>query len=203
MVENTKGDSANPLGLYTWLPFGPFDTAEAFITQFFNVCTKPNKSDTLFAIYNKNPDSTEEMAGLYRYVFSSDIDLSTEIGPAITFPRFQGTHVTSNTISLLLHYALDLPLKGLGLRRVQWETNIHNAVSRRVAEKMGFVKESIMRWRHVLSPAKAIIATNRQEIRKGDPREGCAGRDTVMFALCWDDWESGGREHADAVMQRK
>ena len=111
--------------------------------------------------------------------------------------------MTSNTISLLLHYALDLPPKGLGLRRVQWETNIHNAVSRRVAEKMGFVKESIMRWRHVLSPAKAIIATNRQEIRKGDPREGCAGRDTVMFALCWDDWESGGREHADAVMQRK
>ena len=66
MVENTKGDSANPLGLYTWLPFGPFDTAEAFITQFFNVCTKPNKSDTLFAIYNKNPDSTEEMAGLVK-----------------------------------------------------------------------------------------------------------------------------------------
>ena len=116
---------------------------------------------------------------------------------------FQGTHVASNATGLLLHYALDLPPEGLGLRRVQWETNVHNGVSRRVAEKMGFTKESIMRWHRVLSPAKAIMGTNGQEIRKGDPREGCAGRDTVMFALCWDDLESGGRGHPDAVMQRK
>ena len=28
------------------------------------------------------------------------------------------------------------------------------------------------------------------------------GRHTAIFGLCWDDWENGGREKVDKLMQR-
>jgi len=133
---------------------------------------------------------------------SSPTNLAIEIGFIMILPTFQRTHVTSNAVGLLLHYALDLPVDGgLGLRRAVWQANVFNEASVRLAERMGFKLEAVLRWDRVL-PIGKNDAGNKKGERDGDPRAGCAGRDTAMLGICWDDWESGGKEHVDAIMAR-
>jgi len=143
------------------------------------------------------------VAGHLAYINSSVFNLSTEIGYICTLPPFQRTHVTSNAVGLMMHYALDLPEKGgLGLRRVFWQANELNKPSRRLAERMGFKFEGILRWDRVLPPHKKAYGIGK-EVREGDPRgKDWVGRHTAMLGHCWDDWEEGGKEQVDAIMAR-
>jgi len=145
---------------------------------------------------------------------SSVSHLKTEIGTVVILPKFQRTHVASNTVGLLLHYALDLPAVGmtngysthkpLGLRRVSWTANIQNEPSVRLAERLGFRKEGILRWDRVMPrDRKTMGIGNGSAVRNGDAKLECVGRDTVLLSLCWDDWENGGREKVDANMARE
>lgn len=73
----------------------------------------------------------------------------------------------------------------------------------RVAEKMGFVKEGVLRWQHVHrnGTARGKVGNGR-----GVPRgcsEGDLGRDNMIYGLCWDSWEDGGRNMAQAIMDRQ
>ena len=92
-------------------------------------------------------------------------------------------------------------MNGLGLRRVQWETNRLNAASINCAKRLGFKMEGIRRWDVVLLREKNR-AGNGGGVREGDSREGCVGRDNALLSLCWDDWESGGRERILEIMNR-
>ena len=180
--------------------FGPYDSPEHLISEMWDSRIYPNQGETLFTVYNKHLDGTEEMAGLFGYLHATTIDLFAEIGPAITFTRFRGTHVTRNVIGLMLHYALDLPSKGgLGLRRLQWEANLYNVASWRSAEKMGFKKEATLRWYRALEPIKAG-ANNKKALRDQDPKADFLGRDTVILSVCWDEWENGGKDFANEMM---
>jgi RimJ/RimL family protein N-acetyltransferase len=185
----------------------------------------------LFAMFDKTrsdktPESEMEktFAGVIAYILSSPSNLSTEIGmcplpfcnisdrPLIrllacvtTLPSFQRTHVTSNACGLLLQYALSLPSStqpGLGLRRVQWQTNCLNAASIDCAKRLGFKFEGIKRWDRVLPKGKDL-AGNGGGVREGDSKEGCVGRDSALLSLCWDDWEGGERERIQKTMDRK
>jgi len=142
------------------------------------------------------------IAGHIGYISSSAPNLTTEIGYIIILPPFQRTHVTSNAVGLMMHYALDLPDRGgLGLRRMFWQASALNAGSRRLAERMGFNFEGITRWDRVLPENKQF--GNGIEVRDGDPRGSKhGGRDTAVFSHCWDDWEGGGRDKVDAIMAR-
>jgi RimJ/RimL family protein N-acetyltransferase len=133
---------------------------------------------------------------------TSPTDLSTELGFVLTLPRFQRTHITSNAVGLLLHWALDPAPHGLALRSVAWKANALNAASVRAAERMGFRREGLLRWDRVLPAAKSAAGGNGRGVREGDPKPECLGRDTVLLSLCWDDWEGGAREVVDARMQR-
>ncbi|KAF8547055.1 hypothetical protein OG21DRAFT_1517655, partial [Imleria badia] len=148
------------------------------------------------------PPSSAEFAGTIGYLHGSPTNFSIEIGFIIVFPPFQRTHVTTNAVGLLLHYALDLPtasLPGLGLRRVQWQTSEQNGVSIRVAERMGFKREALLRWDRVFPGGQGKVG-NGEEMREGDPRPGTIGRHSVMFGICWDDWENGWREQVARLM---
>ena len=163
----------------------------------------------LFAVIDKTGPPTAEdaegtLAGVIGYINSSVDHLLTEVGMAITLPPFQRTHVTSNAVGLMMQYALDPVEKGgLGLRRLQWQANSINAASRHVAEKMGFQFEGIMRWERVFRDAvKNVKASNGKDVPKG-ANEQHLGRDTAMYAMCWDDWENGGRKKVEEMMRRK
>ena len=113
--------------------------------------------------------SQVNFAGVLGYLNSCPIHLKTEIGFLIVLPPFQRTHVTTNAVGLLLLYALNLPsisdsvpFPGLGLRRVQWQTNELNAKSIRAAERMGLKMEGILRWDRVL-PANPLMGSSHEQ----------------------------------------
>ena len=197
--------------LYTHLPFGPFSSSLAF-DQYLASRIHPDPALVLFAIIDKtrsadqlNTDKDGALAGVIGFLNSSPQNLSTEIGFVIITPPFQRTHVTSNAVGLLLLYTLNLPGDGgLGLRRVQWQTNSANAASVGVAERMGFRKEGLLRWDRVLHSGleKGKIGNGRIMPRT-DGNENDIGRDTIMLSLCWDDWEDGGREKVKILMDRR
>ena len=187
--------------LYDYLPYGPFQTLEEFHKKFYDSRIRDDTGSVLFAVYNKH-GKREILAGSLAYLNSSAPHLAVEIGHIVTFPAFQRTHVTSNAVGLLMHYALDPPSAGgLGLRRVFWQANALNDKSVRAAQRMGFQWEGILRWDRVL-PLGKEKAGNKKGERSEDPRPGHVGRDTAMLSLCWDDWEGGSRQRVDDVMAR-
>jgi len=205
--------------LYTHLPWGPFPSVPD-IDDYFAGRFHPNPAHVLFAIIDKtrndelHVDKDGAFAGIIGFLNTSVQNLSTEIGAIIIIPSFQRTHVTSNAVGLLLQYALDLPQDGgLGLRRVQWQTNAGNDVSIGTAERMGFRKEGLLRWDRVLHGGweKGKAGNGRITPQRGlaDQHKGVEGRgkdigrDTVMLSLCWDDWEEGGREKVKGLMERR
>ena len=157
------------------------------------------------------------MAGVIALIKASPANLSAEIGWVIVFPAFQRTHVASKAVALLLRYCLELPsdsdsdsdsdsaasesanannaappppVRGLGLRRVQWFAHAENEASRRTALRMGFREEGTLRWERVIAPGKV---GNGIPVRDGDPLGGASpSRHSVVLSLCVDDWEDGG-----------
>jgi len=194
--------------IFHYMRFGPFQDVDDFIENFYEPRVRKDAGWILFAIFDKtkrninlNGDDTEVFAGLIGYTNSSPANLATEIGVVFILPPFQRTHIASNATGLLLEYALNLPSEspsGLGLRRIVWQASVSNTASVRHAERMGFKSEGVFRWNIALPPWK----TEGRIPREGDPRRDWVGWDTTLLALCWDDWEDGGREKVSRVMQR-
>ena len=197
------------------MPIGPYSSASAFTDNLIHGRTQPDPGLVLYAILDKTRSqpigtgseasvspSSADFAGMIGYLHGSPTNLSVEIGLLVILPPFQRTHVTTNAVGLLLRYALDLPTAsppGLGLRRVQWQTSERNDPSIRAAQRMGFRKESLLRWDRVFPGDQGKVG-NGEDIREGDPRPGTLGRHTLVFAICWDDWENGGREQVVRLM---
>lgn len=199
---------------FKYLPDGPWASGTELIQEFWEGRVFPSKDMTLFAIYDKTRESESgegpALAGMIAYLNSSATDLFIEIGWITILPAFRRSHVTSNAVGILMHYALDLPSSesdegtsgGLGLRRCVWIANVLNTPSVNAGERMGFIKEGIMRWHRVLPESKKVGWNGREE-RKGDPREGCGGRDSIILSHCFDDWENGGRQKVGTIMDRR
>jgi RimJ/RimL family protein N-acetyltransferase len=191
--------SAHP-DLSRYLPFTFPDLSKFlfFIEAYF----RSDPTSILFAVIEKtrpNPeqDLVQSLAGIVGLYRCSPQNLSTEIGPVIILPAFQRTFVSSNAIGIVLRYCLDLPTgsnPGLGFRRVQWTANPNNAASIRAAERMGMRLEGTMRWTWVMGEGKE----GKEVVGRG---EG-PGRDSVILAVCWDDWEGGVREHVGRLIER-
>ncbi|GLB42674.1 putative acetyltransferase (GNAT) domain containing protein [Lyophyllum shimeji] len=197
---------AIPRPSYDYLPFGPFDTVDEFISDFLEARIHAEQSCMLFAVYDKTKASETgkadgALAGAIGFCNASASNLAAEIAFVLISPKFQRTHVTSNAIGLLLHYALDLPeAGGLALRRVVWQASPLNEPSLKAAERMGFKREGYLRWVYVMPEGKPI--GNGRERRAGDPKPHLLGRDAIILSLCWDDWENGARRRVDAIMAR-
>lgn len=160
----------------------------------------------LAAIDTTRPDTNHpewegSLAGLFGLLKTDKTRLATEIGPAIVLPAFQRTHVGSHAVGLLLKYALELPPSGLGFRKVNWVASPINDASNNLAKRMGFKLEGVLRWEFVL-PAVEGYQKLGKEARAGDAGDGLLGRDSNVWALCWDDWEESGREIVERAFAR-
>ncbi|KAF8176347.1 acyl-CoA N-acyltransferase [Mycena galopus ATCC 62051] len=190
--------------LFAYLPWGPFSSAQDFVSTLIEQRIQPDRGMVLFAVFDTSVSGAEpQLAGTIGLLDTSAANLSTEIGFVITLPRFQRTHVTSNAAGLLLQWTLNTSAEGgLGLRRVAWKANAHNTRSVHAAERLGFRQEGVLRWDRVL-PAGKTDGGNGGGVRAGDTKPDCLGRDTVLLSLCWDDWEGGARESVEEIMQRR
>lgn len=149
------------------------------------------------------------LAGTIGYLNAAPESASVEIGYAIVLPTYQRTFVSTHAIGLVLQYALEVPGDegqesdlggggGLGLRRVQWQAHANNAASIRAAQRMGLKMEGINRWQRTLDAGKEAGI----KAREGDALQR-PGRHSAMLAICWDDWQDGGRDHVRKMMGRR
>ncbi|KAF9243084.1 hypothetical protein BU15DRAFT_59961 [Melanogaster broomeanus] len=68
-------------------------------------------------------------------------------------------------------------------------------------QRMGFKFEGLIRWTCVMSKVEGYQKDGK-EARAGDARDGLLGRDSNELAVCWDDWEEGGRELVEQAFAR-
>ncbi|KAF8257909.1 acyl-CoA N-acyltransferase [Lactarius quietus] len=187
--------------LHRWFPF-ELSSLDHILTE-VELRVRRNPSWILFAIIDKARGGA--MAGVIGLISASAANLSAEIAWVLVFPEFQRTYVTSNATGIVLQYALELPTpgarrRGLGFRRVQWTTHTANKPSHAVATRMGLKEEGILRWTYVLHDG---AEGHGIPLREGDPLSPRPGRHSVLLALCVDDWENGGREHVQRMIDRK
>ena len=179
--------------LFRYYPF-TFTSKEDFLTIMERKIRQDPNNVLLSVIDKTKPDPEHpefqggSFAGLIGLINSVPANLVTEIGFVVVLPQFQRTHVASNAAGALLRYCLELPsadVPGLGLRRVEWKAHSKNAPSARLAEKMGFTKEGLLKWQLVLSPA---LAKDANKPRDGDRWPNHYGRDSFLFSVTWEDW---------------
>ncbi|KAJ6576425.1 acyl-CoA N-acyltransferase [Mycena vulgaris] len=179
-------------------PLPVLESSRVLLQPFLPLYVRADPESILFAVIDKTKGEQGAFAGVIALAHTSLQNLSAEIGWVICFPEFQRTFVNSNAVGILMRYCLDLPKDGgLGLRRVQWTAGPGNAASIRAAERMGMKMEGTLRWTWILPEGK-------EGKKAGEGRGEGAGRDTVILAAYWDDWElNGGREHVEKVLERK
>ncbi|KAH8977601.1 acyl-CoA N-acyltransferase [Lactarius hatsudake] len=188
--------------LQRWFPFD-LSSLDLLLTE-VEVRVRRNPSWILFAIIDKARGGA--MAGVIGLINASPENLSAEIAWVLVFPAFQRTYVTSNAIGIMLQYAFELPSpgpgvrRGLGFRRVQWTAHSANKPSHAAATRMGLKEEGVLHWTWVLHEG---AEGHGIPLRTGDPLSPRPGRHSVLFALCVDDWENGGREHVQRLIDRK
>ncbi|KAH8898492.1 acyl-CoA N-acyltransferase [Thozetella sp. PMI_491] len=176
-----------------FLSFPPISSEEDLVEQVVgHVDASPE--ECLYAILDKTNSpggetKSDNYAGIMVLSATSQVHAITEMG-IIVFPAFQRTHVSTNASGLLLQWALDPPSAGgLGLRRVEWRTHSENEASRRLASRMGFEFEGIMRWQRICHGGKVGLAIDALERRNGTTGEGI-GRHTALYSIVWDEWDT-------------
>lgn len=188
--------------LHRWYSFD-LSNLDNILTNVETVARR-NPTAILFAVIDKARGNA--FAGVIALLTTFPMNLSTELGWLVIFPEFRRSYVTSNAIGLLLNYCLEVPdpspgrPRGLGLRRVQWTAHTANGPSHAAAKRMGFKEEGVMRWTWVMPEG---AEGNGIPLRDGDPFNSRLGRHNAVFSFCADDWESGGREHVQKMIDRQ
>lgn len=118
--------------------------------------------------------SDGQVVGMTCYLDIQPANRSLEIGSTWIGERWQGTAVNPEAKLLLLRHAFDT----LGAVRVQLKCDARNVQSQRAIEKLGAVREGVLR-RHMTLP-------------------DCFVRDTVMYSVIDSEWPA----LRDALEQR-
>lgn len=178
---------------------------EEFITLVYDNAFCQGNDDCLWAIIDKTALDGEAKTGKFAGVVSlndtSTTNGFTELG-IIVFPEFHHTHIATNAIGLALMRTLDPPsVGGMGLRRVEWRTHSGNEASRKIASRMGFELEGIMRWHKAFANEELGVPVGELEKRNGTKGE-IPGRHTALYSLVWDEWDEK-RPKVVELMARK
>ena len=147
-------DGAN----WTYLPYGPFDTFEAYDTWLRATCLGP---DPMFhTVRLKDSGKAVGIASLMRIDPANGV---IEVGHIHYSPLLQRTPASTEAMYLLMRRVFD----ELGYRRYEWKCNNMNAASKRAAERLGFTFEGVFR-QHIVTKER--------------------NRDTAWFAIIDKDW---------------
>jgi RimJ/RimL family protein N-acetyltransferase len=148
------------LGLFDFTLECPRDASAEAFTEWVGECLRKPDSQ-LFAIRARE---TGEAVGMTGYLEIRPAHRGLEIGRTWIGRAFQGTCVNPESKLLLLRHAFG----DLGAARVQLKTDLRNLQSQRAIEKLGAVKEGVLR---------------RYQIRSNGYI-----RDTVVYSIIAEEW---------------
>lgn len=136
---------------------------ESSFTNYFNTALKEreNKSSYPFAMYDKKEN---RYVGCTRYANISPRDKRLEIGWTWIDPLLQGSGINKHNKYLMLKFAFE----ELNLNRVELKTAGTNLKSQRAMEKIGAIREGVLR-KHSINDLGVI-------------------RDTVYYSFISDEW---------------
>ena len=121
--------------LWTYLPYGPFDSLASFLDWIDRVCSG---SDPLFLAAVSR--ATGRAVGVASYLRIMPEQGSIEVGHLNFSPAMQRTVVATEAMWLMMRRAFSL-----GFRRYEWKCNALNQASRRAAQRLGFSFEGVFR----------------------------------------------------------
>jgi RimJ/RimL family protein N-acetyltransferase len=120
---------------WSYLPYGPFDTEEAFESWLHETCLSDDPM--FFAIVD---GQTDRAVGLASYLNIHRAHATIEVGHIHFSPALQRSRIATEAMYLMMGHAF-----GAGYRRYEWKCNAHNTRSRRAAQRFGFSYEGIFR----------------------------------------------------------
>jgi RimJ/RimL family protein N-acetyltransferase len=135
-AELFKANQADAEGrMWTYLPYGPFDTLNDYRAWIDKVC---QKEDPLFyAVIDSN---TGQAAGVASFLRIDPPNGTIEVGHIAYSPPMQRTRAATEAMFLMMQQVFTL-----GYRRYEWKCDALNENSRRAAERLGFAFEGIFR----------------------------------------------------------
>lgn len=131
--------AGNDESIWLYMRYGWVDTIEKMTVMVNSLLNhQAQGSDLPFAVINLD---TGRAIGMTRYMDIQPENLSLEIGGTWYGVNYQRTGVNTECKFLLLQYAFEK----LGYIRVQIKTDLRNERSKRAIERIGAVKEGVLR----------------------------------------------------------
>lgn len=131
-----KANQADVSGaMWTYLPYGPFDTMESYLAWAEGVCR--GRDPLFYAIVDA---ATGRAAGVASYLRIAPESGSIEVGHIHYSPALQRTPAATEAMYLMMTAVF-----GLGYRRYEWKCDALNAPSRAAAQRLGFSFEGVFR----------------------------------------------------------
>lgn len=121
---------------WTYLPYGPFTTFEAF-SQWLNQSAK-GQDPLFYAVVNQQ---SGRAVGLASYLRITPDAGCIEVGHIHFSPLMQKTPVSTEAMYLMMKYVFD----ELGYRRYEWKCDNLNSPSKNAAQRLGFSFEGVFR----------------------------------------------------------
>jgi len=145
-------------GLWTYMPVGPFNTANEFYAWMEMACLS---TDPLFyAIIDMGTGKAVGIASYLRIVPEHGV---IEVGNIAFSPLLQKTPVATEAMFLMMQRVFN----ELGYRRYEWKCDALNSPSRQAAERFGFTYDGLFE--------QAIVYKGRN-------------RDTAWYSILDRDW---------------
>ena len=124
--------------LWTYLPFGPFETVEHYRALMRFLCQGEQAIFQCFAIIDLARGTAVGTSSYMR----ADLDAGAiEVGGVTFSPHLQRSRVATEAMFLMMSRIFDEH----GYRRYEWKCDALNAASRRAARRLGFQFEGIFR----------------------------------------------------------
>jgi len=161
--------------IWVYLPFGPYRTIDEWRAAIQRWREQAGQgSSTSFVIVRR---SDERAIGMTAYLDIQPKNRALEIGGTWLTPEVQRTAINTECKYLLLRHAFET----LGCVRVQLKTDARNLRSQRAIERLGAVKEGVLR-KHVLT-------------------RGGYQRDAVMYSIVDSEWHAV-KERLEGFLKR-
>lgn len=204
--------------MFRYWPIGPYESADELVSIFEIYRSNPgmlvyvvyDKTSSLKSTVDTDQENEKSesdknlnMVGTIGFLNADPSNYRIELGHVMTLPKFQGKGVTQQAVRLLVDFSFassspppspstlsSQELRpGLGLRRIQWQSDPLNGASVAVAKKAGFKEEGITRWSRVVKvvDGKESLPLPETRHKSENGEEEMGGWNSIVLSICWDD----------------